>query len=324
MTMWANLTQTSFSNSTVITLNQAKVQCRVDTDDDDAYITSLISVAQASIDGKYGIGVALQPNTYRMSYDKFPWIGGMTIGIYPVISIDLITYLDMDGNLQTLDPSIYTYDLDANPVEVLRFYNAAFPTTLPTPGAIKINFTAGFQTVPADLVQAMLFIIGHMYENRCRYRQPRQPARASCRPRIRPQPLSRCGSWLMAMGGMYLPSPGTMRERVTFQTQVYTPDGAGGSSAQWTDKQVAGSPIGLVQARVTPVKGVEQLIAQGLQATFYYQIWIRSSSETQAILESDRCVWSTNNNILLDIISIQNPDEHNRFLLLLCERGVAQ
>ncbi len=117
--------------------------------------------------------------------------------------------------------------------------------------------------------------------------------------------------------GVYLPAPGTMREVVSFQREYQVSDGAGGSSSNWANT------ITDIQARVTPVRGTEQIIAAGLQATFWYQIWVRSTSETRTIQESDRCI-NPNTGMYFDIVSIQNPDEKNRFLLMLCERGVAQ
>lgn len=111
------------------------------------------------------------------------------------------------------------------------------------------------------------------------------------------------------MASIDLPDAGTMRETINVTTPVAVPDGIGGYTKSTTAR------LSSVRARITPVRGQEQLIAQGLQAIFSYQIWIRSSQAARQIIESD-LIFSQHTNTTYRILSISNPDEQNIFLLI--------
>jgi head-tail adaptor len=76
-------------------------------------------------------------------------------------------------------------------------------------------------------------------------------------------------------------------------------------------------------AKITPTtRGAEMVIAQGLQATATFEIWLRGSSETRAITEADRLV-DEHTGTVFNIRMITNPDERGRFIRFVAERGVA-
>ncbi|MGU3456576.1 head-tail connector protein [Brevundimonas sp. M1A4_2e] len=131
------------------------------TEEDDELVTDLINAAIDFVEGPDGIGVALRSSTWRMSFDAFP--SNISIALSPVKSVEAITYLDAAGDVQTLDPDLYHVDVDQRPA-LVAFHHR--PTTKAVPGAVKVEFTAGYETVPADLRQAMLLLIGHWFENR--------------------------------------------------------------------------------------------------------------------------------------------------------------
>lgn len=119
------------------------------------------------------------------------------------------------------------------------------------------------------------------------------------------------------MADSRVPPPGALREYVNILRRVVTPDGVGGSSSTW--KTIFSD----IPAQITPaMRGTQLVIAQGLQPTAFYNIFVRSSSETQTILESD-AVYDQKTENSFQIKMITNPDERYRFLQILCERGVA-
>lgn len=147
-----------------VTVAEAKAHLRIDHNDDDSLIETIIQAAAGQIDGPYGAGLILSPQDWELSLDGFPSL--IELPLWPVTAIKVIEYTDADGDLQILDPSVYVFDLSSNPARIARDYNKQWPIVRRVLSNVRIEFTAGFDTVPADLKQALLLLIGHWYENR--------------------------------------------------------------------------------------------------------------------------------------------------------------
>ncbi len=104
-------------------------------------------------------------------------------------------------------------------------------------------------------------------------------------------------------------SAGKLRERITIQSETTTPDGGGGYTASWTN-------VATVWARVTPTRGNEALEAMQMRDTQLYDITIRYRND---VLPKNRVLWGS---IELNIRAVANKDERDRYLTLVCERGV--
>ena len=159
---WHQLTRVTTSANSIVTLAEAKAQCRVTHSDDDAYLSRLIAVAQAQIDGPDGAGIAAVQQQWRLSLDAFPT--AIRLPLNPVRSIVSITY--DDGSVKTLSPTAYTLDKDRSPAIVAPAFGTSWPTTRGVPGGVKITFDAGPDATPEDLKQAALLLVSHYYENR--------------------------------------------------------------------------------------------------------------------------------------------------------------
>lgn len=61
----------------------------------------------------------------------------------PLISVDSIEYLDPEGNLQTMDSSLYTV-VPGFPGRIAPSYATIWPLTLPQIGAVTLNYTCGY------------------------------------------------------------------------------------------------------------------------------------------------------------------------------------
>lgn len=180
-----------------VILAQAKQQCRVDIEDDDAYITGLIVAARQYAE-KY-TKRAFFNQTWRLSLDNFPlWLGHngtlpsrlrdesfyLYNGYYDqlvirlprpsCVSVTSVTYVDLQGNLQTLDPSTYRLDNTSEPARLTPIPGTYWPLTeLYLPGSVQITYVAGsygdgveINNCPQTVVMAMLLLIGHWYQNR--------------------------------------------------------------------------------------------------------------------------------------------------------------
>lgn len=147
-----------------VDLATAKQQLRVEFDDHDDLIGSLIASAQAMIHGPDGIGVALCASQWRLSLDAFPcgWIKLPPLGV--VSAIASLTYTDLNGQAQTLTGGTdYVSDFDQTPAIIALPPGNTWPATLAVPGAVKITFTAGPVKPNAKLVQAILLAVTDWY-----------------------------------------------------------------------------------------------------------------------------------------------------------------
>ena len=97
-----------------------------------------------------------------------------------MINVDAIKYLDSDRVEQTWDANKYKVSSTNEITNISPRHGEVFPTAIEESCAVSVEYTAGYATaaeVPGAMVQAMLLIIGHMYE--CREDSVKQlPTRA--------------------------------------------------------------------------------------------------------------------------------------------------
>ncbi len=176
-----------------VSLQEAKDQLRVYTDDDDSYISTLIRTARMNLERTYRRALITQSLVLGMDFFGQPdftptWLYGWPPSTLswgptgwilpqssvielrpPVQSITAITYLDAAGNLQTLASANYVLDGDSEPARVVPNLAKLWPVTAPLPNAAKIEFVAGYTApalVPDDIKAALKLLIGNWYENR--------------------------------------------------------------------------------------------------------------------------------------------------------------
>lgn len=161
MSEWSRLVRT-VAPEPVVTLIDAKQHLRVLDSDSDEEILQLISAAEACIDGPSGIGIALAPQTWRLSLDGFP--REIIVPLGPIAEIVSVTYRNTAGVVTPVTG--LRYDLDESPIRIWPARDTAWPETYCEPGAVKITFNCGYATLPQDLRWAILLLVGHFYENR--------------------------------------------------------------------------------------------------------------------------------------------------------------
>ena len=150
----------------MIALEDAKAHLRVEHDEEDGLITSLISAAFRYIENRTG-QVFDQRDNIVMIADRLPK-GEQCLELQwtPVRSVSEVAYLDTNGARVTLpEEAVY--------LEKRRVYPALYPAPgtqwpdhRPQRGSVQITVNAGYEELPSDIQAAALLIIGNLYENR--------------------------------------------------------------------------------------------------------------------------------------------------------------
>lgn len=143
-----------------VDLDVVKGHLRVEITDDDTYITSLIEVATRYVENR--TNRQLIPAKWKIVLDCFPC--SIDLPLMPVQTVDEIRYVDTDGTEQILDDSLYRLDLATG--RVVPTYGESWPATREQLGAVEVDFTVGYEAVPAEARQSILFLVGLWYEAR--------------------------------------------------------------------------------------------------------------------------------------------------------------
>lgn len=130
-----------------------------------------ILVASARAKAQVELGRYLVTQTVDLYLDAFPCGQNSMydIRLPPTQSVSAITYTDINGNVQTLDPTLYTVDVQSVPARIFPVYGSTWPSTRPVPNAVKVRFIAGYgaaAAVPTCVKQWMLLQVKAGWDNR--------------------------------------------------------------------------------------------------------------------------------------------------------------
>lgn len=153
-----------------VTTAQAKAHLRVEHSADDDLIDALVMAARQRLEEETGRAWITQ--TWQLTLLNPPAGRAIRLPRPPLISVTSVTYRDADGDTQTLAGSDYQVVTQVSPGLVWLSVNSGWPSG-PNDGTLglwTVTYTAGWgataATVPGPLVQALLLLVGHLYENR--------------------------------------------------------------------------------------------------------------------------------------------------------------
>lgn len=166
-----------------ISVAEVRETQRIDEGESETAINRLIAAATRIVENK--TQRALVSQKWEFIIDSFPGSSSshcvydnvylkrqsnvISIPMPPLISIEYVKYVDVNGTLQTLSPSDYAVNISSFLGEVYPAYGKAWPATRTQPQAVRIGFTAGYgaaEDVEPDLALAVSLMVGHYYENR--------------------------------------------------------------------------------------------------------------------------------------------------------------
>jgi uncharacterized phiE125 gp8 family phage protein len=150
-----------------ISLAEAKAHLRIDEDDEDTLIASLIAAARMFVERTLGLALVTQGWSYFL--DFWPRSTCVTLPISPVQAVGAVTLHDTDGGATMVNAEGYAVDALSSPARLV--FKSAPPPVVPRElNAFEIGFTAGYgdaaSDVPAPIRQALILLVAHWFERR--------------------------------------------------------------------------------------------------------------------------------------------------------------
>lgn len=151
-----------------VTLAEAKVQCRVDTADEDTYISALITTARQYVEDI--LDISLITTVWETRYDCFP-IWEIVLPRPPMQNAAVtVTYRDEGGVARTFSSSEYQSDYFVTPGRIYPKFQGAWPAVRGDENSVIVRWSAGYgasgSSVPSVIRHAILLLVAHWYENR--------------------------------------------------------------------------------------------------------------------------------------------------------------
>lgn len=183
-----------------VTLAQAKAHARVEFDDDDPMIASMIISARKVVETL--LGQRLITTTIDYFADNWPWLGGyynrvlrqqaimgpvpywlptantgiLDLHAAPLQSVTWVNYTDFNGDTQTIPSNQYQYEAvqlgstTVGPSRIQPAYGYTWPIPRPTIDSVNIRAVFGYgndyTAVPENLKLAIKMLVSYWYENR--------------------------------------------------------------------------------------------------------------------------------------------------------------
>lgn len=149
-----------------VSLSEAKLHLRVDHDEDDALISSLIVAAREQAEAF--TNRAFIEQTLVLTMDEF--CDRIKLPKPPFISVTSVVYLDGSGDSQTVSGAVYRIASRFEPALLTLEPGQVWPSTYDVDDAVTITYKAGYggaaSAVPDSVKAAIKMIVESLYENR--------------------------------------------------------------------------------------------------------------------------------------------------------------
>lgn len=162
-----------------ITIEEARQHLRVDLDNDsppsspdDELIMLQLAAAREWCEQYLESSIAQQ--TLELALDAFP-LTEIQLPMGPVVWVESITYVDIDGVEQGMDEADYVLDNYSTTAWIMPAVGTTWPITQSVVNALKVRYLAGYglpnesppdNRLPRSIRAAILLILGSLYEQR--------------------------------------------------------------------------------------------------------------------------------------------------------------
>ena len=150
-----------------VTVDEAKAHLRIDHNDEDALLGSLIATSRLHIEAALDLALVTQSWSWRL--DAWPDDMAVALPLRPVQSVEAVQVTAADGTVETLSSEKFLLN-GANLRPRLLSRAGAWPRPGVPALGIEIAFTTGFGStasdVPPPIRHSLLMLVAHWYEHR--------------------------------------------------------------------------------------------------------------------------------------------------------------
>jgi uncharacterized phiE125 gp8 family phage protein len=145
-----------------VTVEEVKIDVRVDHDDDAGLLESLIKAATTEAENT--ARCAFVTRTLELALDRWPADGQIPLPMPPLAAVTAVEYIDTGNVRQQVAPADYIVLSDLRPAVLMPAYGKTWPANLRAVSPIRITYTAGYGDAAAvpeiyrRLVRALVVI----------------------------------------------------------------------------------------------------------------------------------------------------------------------
>lgn len=151
-----------------VEIGELRAHVREDDVGQDAVIGRMIKAAR--LHTEVFAGRTFINTTFLLTLDRFPVPALIEPPGPPLSSVTSITYIDTDGDEQTLAADQYQVDTESKPGRIVQAFGVTWPATRAQLNVVEVNFVAGYGAAPEDVPEnfrlAILILAAHLYEHR--------------------------------------------------------------------------------------------------------------------------------------------------------------
>ena len=150
-----------------LSLAETKTHLRIDTNDEDAFIASLITTARLQVEAAFNMALITQRQQWLA--DAWPEGGVVELPVRPLQSVDAIRLRDDKDTAHVLDPAAYTVDRASNVPRIALLTGDQLDPGMPLNGIeadVTVGFGAAANDVPQDIREALLLLTAFWFEHR--------------------------------------------------------------------------------------------------------------------------------------------------------------
>lgn len=149
-----------------ISAEQAAMQVRQDSSDDDEDLLEAIPAAREFVEAH--TGECLPIRTLELSRDGFGCSRRIELPRFPLVEVLSVEYTGDDGTEYTLSPTLYEVDDVSRPGAIVLKRGYTWPSlTLSAVNGVRIQYTVGYEApeeIPQNYIKAMKVLISYGYK----------------------------------------------------------------------------------------------------------------------------------------------------------------
>jgi uncharacterized phiE125 gp8 family phage protein len=151
-----------------ISLAEIKAHARIDGNDEDALLASLITAARMFVERTLSLAVITE--SWSLYLDGWPRSGTIALPIQPVQAVTAVKVYDPDDTPTVVNSESYSVDVLSDPARLVLSAGAVQLSPARLLNAFEIVFTAGYgdeaTDVPAPIRHALKLLVAHWFEHR--------------------------------------------------------------------------------------------------------------------------------------------------------------